>query len=132
MRFIVYCKNFTKKTFTFEHLSERRPIKLSIPYIPVLYKMFLVHSWILCLIWFQVLRECSSKALRNSAMQIFFYDTNQQPVFGCVAGVYFFIMLSKLRFVKWVRFFERNCIVKWVNPFASFDLVSSLINWLWN
>ena len=52
-------------------------------------------------------------------MQVFF-DVNQKHVFDRVAGVYFFVMLSELRFVKWVRFFERNCIVKWVIFFASF------------
>ena len=34
-------------------------------------------------------------------------------------------MSSELRFVKWVRFFERNYIVKWVIFFASFC-------WLWD
>ena len=29
-------------------------------------------------------------------------------------------MSSELRLIKWGRFFERNCIVKWVNFFASF------------
>ena len=29
-------------------------------------------------------------------------------------------MSSEFRFVKWVRFFEQNCIVKWVIFFASF------------
>ena len=29
-------------------------------------------------------------------------------------------MSSELRFVKWMRFFGRNCIVKWVIFFASF------------
>ena len=32
-------------------------------------------------------------------------------------------MTSKLRFLKRVRFFERNCIVKWVIFFASFCLL---------
>ena len=31
-----------------------------------------------------------------------------------------FLMSSELRFKKWVRFFEQNCIVKWVNFLASF------------
>ena len=31
-----------------------------------------------------------------------------------------FSMSSELRFLKWVRFFERNCIVKWVIFLASF------------
>ena len=35
-----------------------------------------------------------------------------------------FSMSSELRFLKWVRFFERNCIVKWVIFWASFC-------WLW-
>ena len=34
-------------------------------------------------------------------------------------------MSSKLSFVKWVRFFEQNCIVKWVIFFTSFC-------WLWD
>ena len=34
-------------------------------------------------------------------------------------------MLTMSKFVKWVGFSERNCIVKWVIPFASFC-------WLWD
>ena len=34
-------------------------------------------------------------------------------------------MSSEMRFIKWVRFFERNCIVKWVIFFGSFC-------WLWD
>ena len=34
-------------------------------------------------------------------------------------------MSSELRFIKWVRFFEWNCIVKWVIFFGSFS-------WLWD
>ena len=34
-------------------------------------------------------------------------------------------MSSELRFVKWARFFERSCILKWVTFFASFC-------WLWD
>ena len=37
----------------------------------------------------------------------------------------FFIMLSELRFVKWVRLFERNCFVNWVIFFANFC-------WIWD
>ena len=36
-----------------------------------------------------------------------------------------FLMSSELRFVKWVRFLERNCIIKCVTVFASFC-------WLWD
>ena len=35
-----------------------------------------------------------------------------------------FLMSSELRFKKWVRFTEKNCIVKWMIFFASFC-------WLW-
>ena len=38
----------------------------------------------------------------------------------------FFTMLSELRFVKWVRFFERNCIVKRVSFFGQFFLALRL------
>ena len=41
------------------------------------------------------------------------------------ANVFSDTMSSELRFIKWVRFFERNCIVKWVIFFASFC-------WLWD
>ena len=43
----------------------------------------------------------------------------QLRFFGCVARVNFLI-LSELRFVKRVRFFEQNCIAKRVTFFASF------------
>ena len=34
-------------------------------------------------------------------------------------------MSSKLRFIRWVRFFKRNCIIKWVIFFGCFC-------WLWD
>ena len=37
---------------------------------------------------FQLLRECSSWASRNGAVQMFFSDTNQKHVFGCIADVH--------------------------------------------
>ena len=40
-------------------------------------------------------------------------------------GSIFFTMLSELRLVQWVRFFEWNCIAKWVIIFARFC-------WLWD
>ena len=43
-----------------------------------------------------------------------------QKVFWLCCGRILLSMSSELRFVKWVRFFEWNCIVKWVNFFASF------------
>ena len=69
---------------------------------------------------FKMLRECSSWASRNGAVQMFFTDTNQKHIFGCVCRSIFFILFSELRFVKSVKFFDRNCIVKWVTSFASF------------
>ena len=49
---------------------------------------------------FKVLRDCSSWASRNDAVQIFFSDTKQEnvcwkmfkvrKVFGCVSGAYYF------------------------------------------
>ena len=36
----------------------------------------------------------------------------------------YFAVISELRFVKWVRFFAWNCIVKWLIFFSSFC-------WLW-
>ena len=64
---------------------------------------------------FQLLWECSSWASRNGAEQMFFLTPTRNifarkfckvsKVFGCVAGVYFFIKLSELRFVNWVIFF---------------------------
>ena len=38
---------------------------------------------------FKVLQECNYWASRNSAVQMFFSDTNQKHVFDSVAGVYF-------------------------------------------
>ena len=51
--------------------------------------------------------------------QCFFWH-QPKTFFWLRCGSIFFIMLSELRFVKWVRFFERNCIVKWVIFFTSF------------
>ena len=36
------------------------------------------------------------------------------------SGSIFLIMLSESRFAKWMRSFERNCIIKWVFSFSSF------------
>ena len=84
---------------------------------------------------FQVLGECSCWASRNGAVQVVFSGTNQKHVcwkickarkdFWLCCWSMFFIMLSELRFLKWVRFFERSCIVKRVIFFASFC-------WLWD
>ena len=41
------------------------------------------------------------------------------------ANVFSNTMSSESKFIKWVRFFERNCIVKWVIIFGSFC-------WLWD
>ena len=64
----------------------------------------------------------------------YFSDTKQKHVcwkfvksenFWPRCGSILFSMSSELRFVKWVRFFEQNCIVKCVIFFASFC-------WLWD
>ena len=57
---------------------------------------------------FKVLQECSSWASRNGAVQMFFLTPNRN-------------MFAE----KFLRFFGRNCIVKWVIFFASFC-------WLWD
>ena len=74
---------------------------------------------------FQVLWECSSLEPRNSAVQI--QNHRPESFFVCIMGVYFIVMLSDLRFVKWVSFFERNCILKWVIFFASFCWILDLL-----
>ena len=62
---------------------------------------------------------------QNGAVQMFFSDSNQEHVFGCIAGGYLSVVLNELRFVKWVKIFQRNFIKKWVTFFASFC-------WLWD
>ena len=74
---------------------------------------------------FQVLRECNSWASRNGAVQMFFLEPIRNMFFLLCWVSIFFITLSELRFVKWMRFFEWNCIIKWVIFFASFC-------WLWD
>ena len=73
---------------------------------------------------FQVLRECSYWTSRNGTIQFFFWH-QPESCFWLFCGSKHFIMLSELRFVKWVRLLERNCIIKWVICFASFC-------WLWD
>ena len=81
---------------------------------------------------FKVLQECSSWALRNGAVQIFFLTEKCLPEnllrekgFWLFFGSILFSLSIELRFVKWVRFFEQICIVNWVIFFASFC-------WLWD
>ena len=60
-----------------------------------------------------MLQECSSWAPKNGALQMFFSDTSEKHVFGCVARVYFYKFFeSELRFVKGMRFSELKFIVK--------------------
>ena len=81
---------------------------------------------------------CSSWASRNGTAPFlqFFSDTKQKHVcckickvkkgFGYVVGAYYFQWgWLRFRFIKWMRFFDRNCIVKWVTFFASFC-------WFWD
>ena len=78
---------------------------------------------------FRVLQKCSSFASRNGAAQMFFWHQAEtcllenlwsQKGFWPCCGRILFSMSCELRFLKWVRSFERNCIVKWVIFFASF------------
>ena len=76
---------------------------------------------------FQVLClwECMPTVL--GCRQMFFLTPTRDmflPVAACDRSV-FFMMLSHLRFIKWVRFFEQKSIVKWEIFFASFS-------WLWD
>ena len=82
---------------------------------------------------FQLLRECSVWKSRNAAVQMFFlrstgnmYTRNfvEWVRFLAVCSSIFFTIMSELRFVKWARFFEQNCLVKWMIFFATFC-------WLW-
>ena len=69
---------------------------------------------------FQVLRECSSWAYKNGAMQMFFLTSTRNVFAGkFVKWVRFLVALQEYNFynVEWVEvrkmieFFERNCIV---------------------
>ena len=84
-----------------------------------------------------IYRELLSKHLENAVLvyleimqwKYSFSKTNQKHFcwktckvskdFGCVAGEYFFLILSELRVLKWARFFERSFTVKWMTFFAS-------------
>ena len=85
----------------------------------------------------QLLCKCFSKVVIGRLEKVqckwCFSDTNQKHVRWKIYKVrcltvlqdFIFIMLNELRSLKWVRFFERNCISKWVIFFASFC-------WLWD
>ena len=64
------------------------------------------------------------ECLERSQCKFFFWHQPETCFWLCYRSL-FFIMLSNLRFVKWVRFLEQNCIVKWVTLSASFC-------WLWH
>ena len=72
---------------------------------------------------FQVLRDAVLGRLERVQCKCFFWHQTETCFWLCCEGI-FFIMLSVLKFVKWVRFFVRNSIVKWIF-FASFC-------WLWD
>ena len=81
-----------------------------------------------------MLKECSSWVSRNGAVQCFFWHKTEKykveslqrekGFWLCCGGILYSIS-SELKFVKWLRFLQRNCIVKWVIFFASFC-------WLWD
>ena len=77
----------------------------------------------------KVLQDCISWASRNGAVQMSFVTSSRHQTclqgnlwsekgFWHFFGSILFSMWSELRFVKWVRFFEQNCIVKWVISFS--------------
>ena len=82
---------------------------------------------------FKVLQECSSWASRNDTVQMFFWHQTEKcwpENLSSEKGLWLrcesilFSVSSELRFLRWVRFFERNCVVKRVIFLASFC-------WLW-
>ena len=79
----------------------------------------------------QVFRKCSSWGSRNGAVQTFILTPNWN-MFLTVLREYIFIMLSELRFVEWIKFFERNCIVQLVIFFASFRWLETFYQKIWN
>ena len=77
---------------------------------------------------FKELEECSSWASRNGAVQMFFWHQTEacflenlkQNNICLYCGNILFSTSNELKFVKWVRFFKRNCLVKSVICCASF------------
>ena len=70
---------------------------------------------------FKVFQECSFWASKNGAVQILFLTPNRNMFAGIFVKSERFLavlrrhvisMSIELRFVKWVRFLERTCIVK--------------------
>ena len=76
---------------------------------------------------FNVLQESSSWASGNGTMQMIFLTPNRNIFVGKFVNweSMLFPFSKELRFVKWVRFFERSCIVKWVIFLTGFY-------WLWD
>ena len=80
-------------------------------------------------IWFQRAWRMQFLGVKKWYSANVFSDIEQKYV--CWKGFWLccksilFSTSSELRFVKWVRFFEQNCIVKWVIFFATFC-------WLWD
>ena len=80
-------------------------------------------------IWFQRAWRMQFLGVKKWYSANVFSDIEQKYV--CWKGFWLccksilFSTSSELRFVKWVRFFEQNCIVKWVIFFATFW-------WLWD
>ena len=78
-------------------------------------------------IYRHLLSKCSKNAVLERLKMVqckCFYWHQPKTYFWLCCGSIFFIMMSELRFVNRMRFFERNCIVKWVIFFASYC-------WLW-
>ena len=72
-----------------------------------------------------VKKWCSANFVSNTKQKNFGSRTCKVKGFWLCCKSILFSRLSELRFIKWVRFFEQNCIVKWMNIFSSFC-------WLWD
>ena len=76
-----------------------------------------------------MLSKCFENAVPEMVLCKCFFWHQPETCFWLCCGSIFYIMLSELRFVKWLRFFERNCIVKWVIfllVFAGFEFLLAL------
>ena len=73
----------------------------------------------------KVLQDCSFRAWRNDAVQMYFLTPKRKMLAGKFVKWKRFFMSSELRFIKWMRFFEQNCLVKSVN-------FSAIFCWVWD
>ena len=131
-KFKIFCKAQTA--------SRLKKIIQPLPSLRLLNKTLLrLWNWTKILLrrYMEICRHLLSMCLKNAVLgcqemvqyKYFFWHCTEtcllkictvRKVFGCVCGSILFSMSSELRFAKWVRYFEQNCIVKCVIFFASF------------